>query len=67
MPRAKSARSTRSPSKPKEEPLDELAGAILASRTVKARTEAAAREQADRLVSPKRRILADKVEIERAD
>ena len=41
-----------------------LDGAVLASRTVKARSKEGAREIADRQVSPKRRILADEVRVE---
>jgi hypothetical protein len=40
---------------------------ILASRTVAATTKEDAREIADRLVPPKKRIMADKVEITRAE
>ena len=44
-----------------------LDGGILASKTVKAQTKEAARERADRPVTPRRRILADKVEVERTE
>jgi len=37
---------------------------VMASRTVKAKSKEAARELADRQVSPKRRILADEVRVE---